>query len=399
MEVAARGLQSNACAVVTKPLSVLLIDDNPARAEIVEAGLAAAGYRLHARLEGTQDLIGRVRELEPDVVVVSIDSPSRDTIEDMRRTTDLLPRPIALFVDRSDPATIAAAMEAGVSAYVVKGLAQDRVRPVVDVAVAHFNRYHAMREELDRARLSLVERKTVERAKGLLMEQKGLSEEAAYKLLRKLAMDQILWNDALTDGVSLFEICDNDSQGLHEAHVILTDGHDSFRPDLEIEEITNHVMFLYGAVFHPSIHPFRQGILDNAFNLFGEESLALMWLDTSGLPESDLADIGFRKIAGEDLIFRHSALRTPFSDRNPLGQDADVEALPFPPRTLNSKPSRFGYLRGILDFYDHCADHDLIASIAGDVGAAGDDEPQAPQVVVVHARVGRVDRDLGAGVT
>ena len=80
---------------LTKPLSVLLIDDNPTRAEIVEAGLAAAGYRLLARLEGTQDLIGRVRELEPDVVVVSIDSPSRDTIEDMRRTTDLMPRPIA----------------------------------------------------------------------------------------------------------------------------------------------------------------------------------------------------------------------------------------------------------------------------------------------------------------
>ena len=80
-------------------------------------------------------------------------------------------------------------MEAGVSAYVVKGLAEDRVRSVVDVAVAHFNRYHSMREELDRARLSLVERKTVDRAKGLLMEQKGLSEEAAYRL-RKLAMDQ-----------------------------------------------------------------------------------------------------------------------------------------------------------------------------------------------------------------
>ena len=169
---------------------MLLIDDNPARAEIVEAGLRAAGYRLLARLEGTQDLTARVRELEPDVVVVSIDSPSRDTIEDMRRTTDLLPRPIALFVDRSDPATIAAAMEAGVSAYVVKGLPQERVRPVVDVAVAHFNRYHSMREELDRARLSLVERKAVDRAKGLLMEQQGLGEDAAYKLLRKLAMDQ-----------------------------------------------------------------------------------------------------------------------------------------------------------------------------------------------------------------
>jgi len=96
---------------MTKTLSVLLIDDNPARAEIVEAGLAAAGYRLLARLESTQDLIGRVRELEPDVVVVSIDSPGRDTIEDMRRTTNVMPRPIALFVDRSDPATIAEAVE------------------------------------------------------------------------------------------------------------------------------------------------------------------------------------------------------------------------------------------------------------------------------------------------
>src|SRR5580693_1297228 len=190
MEVAAGRLQPNACAVVTKPLSVLLIDDNPARAEIVEAGLASAGYVLLARLGGTQDLPARVGELRPDVIVVSIESPSRDAIEDMRRSTEQRPRPIALFADRSDPATIAAAMAAGVCAYVVKGLAEERVQSVVDVAVAHFNRYHAMREELDRARLSLVERKAVDRAKGLLMEQKGLNEEAAYRLLRKLAMDQ-----------------------------------------------------------------------------------------------------------------------------------------------------------------------------------------------------------------
>ena len=175
---------------MSKPLSVVLIDDNPARAEIVESGLRDAGYVLLARLDGTYDLAARVGKLQPDVIVVSIDSPGRDAIEDLRRTTEQQPRPIALFADRSDPATIAAGMEAGVSAYVVKGLTQDRVQPVVDVAVAHFNRYHAMREELDRARLSLVERKTVDRAKGLLMEQKGISEEAAYKLLRKLAMDQ-----------------------------------------------------------------------------------------------------------------------------------------------------------------------------------------------------------------
>jgi len=175
---------------VSKPLSVVLIDDNPARAEIVESGLRDAGYVLLERLDGTYDLAARVGVLQPDVIVVSTDSPGRDAIEDLRRTTAQRPRPIALFADRSDPATIAAGMEAGVSAYVVKGLTQDRVQPVVDVAVAHFNRYHAMREELDRARLSLVERKTVDRAKGLLMEQKGIGEEAAYKLLRKLAMDQ-----------------------------------------------------------------------------------------------------------------------------------------------------------------------------------------------------------------
>ena len=175
---------------MSKPLSVVLIDDNPARAETVESGLRDAGYVLLARLDGTYDLAARVSVLQPDVIVISIDSPGRDAIEDLRRTTEQQPRPIALFADRSDPATIAAGMEAGVSAYVVKGLTQDRVQPVVDVAVAHFNRYHSMREELERARLSLVERKTVDRAKGLLMEQKGISEEAAYKLLRKLAMDQ-----------------------------------------------------------------------------------------------------------------------------------------------------------------------------------------------------------------
>ena len=175
---------------MSKPLSVVLIDDNPARAEIVESGLRDAGYVLLERLDGTYDLAARVSVLQPDVIVVSIDSPGRDAIEDLRRTTEQQPRPIALFADRSDPATIAAGMEAGVSAYVVKGLTQDRVQPVVDVAVAHFNRYHSMREELERARLSLVERKTVDRAKGLLMEQKGIGEEAAYKLLRKFAMDQ-----------------------------------------------------------------------------------------------------------------------------------------------------------------------------------------------------------------
>ena len=184
------GADPGPAAALTQPLAVLLIDENPARAEIVEAGLRSAGYRLLARLDSTHDLGSRVAALEPDVIVIGTDSPSRDAIEDMRRSTERRPRPIALFADSSDPSAIAAGMEAGVSAYVVKGLAEDRVKSVVDVAIAHFKRYRSMHEELERAKLGLVELKTIDRAKHLLIEQKGLGEDAAYRLLRKLAMDQ-----------------------------------------------------------------------------------------------------------------------------------------------------------------------------------------------------------------
>jgi hypothetical protein len=115
---------------------------------------------------------------------------------------------------------------------------------------------------------------------------------------------------------------------LHEVHVTLTGGGQEFRSDLRIEEVTDHVLFLYRAVFHPAVHPHRPGILHAAFTLFGEQSLAVTWRDTSGLPEADLADLGFRKVAGSDLIFRHSARRSPFGDRFPQGQDVDVVAEP-----------------------------------------------------------------------
>jgi hypothetical protein len=150
-------------------------------------------------------------------------------------------------------------------------------------------------------------------------DEEGLSEY----VVGKLALDQILWADAQTDGVSLFEVCDNDSQGMHELHVILTKGRQEFRSDLRINEVTKHVLFLYGAVFHPCVHPYRQGILDAAFRLFGDESLAVMWKDTSGLSETELAELGFCKVAGADLIFRHSALRTRFSDQHPRGMNTE----------------------------------------------------------------------------
>jgi hypothetical protein len=141
-------------------------------------------------------------------------------------------------------------------------------------------------------------------------------------------MDQVLWAEALTDGESLFDVCDADSQGLHEAHVTLTNGGQEFRPDLGIEEITDQVLLFYRAVFHPAVHLYRPAVLHAAFTLFGELSLAVMWKDTTGLTQADLADLGFRKVAGSDLIFCHSALRTPFGDRFPKGQDIDMAAQP-----------------------------------------------------------------------
>jgi hypothetical protein len=138
----------------------------------------------------------------------------------------------------------------------------------------------------------------------------------------------VLWADAIVAGQSLFEVCDNDSQGLHEMHVLLTGGGQEFRRDLEIVEITDHVLFLYRAVFHPVVHAYRQAILRAAFTMFGEASAAVMWMDVSGLSDSELADLGFQKIAGAELIFRHSALRTPFGDRFPQGQLVEVVAEP-----------------------------------------------------------------------
>jgi hypothetical protein len=143
----------------------------------------------------------------------------------------------------------------------------------------------------------------------------------------KLAVDQIRWADAQTDDVPLFAICDNDSQGMDNLYEILTEGEEDFRSDLGIdEEVTNHVLFLYGAVFHPSIHPYRQGILDAAYRLFGDDSLAVTWRDTTGLSLSQLAELGFAKVARTKLVFRHNARQTSFADAHPRGIDT-IEAV------------------------------------------------------------------------
>ena len=125
----------------------------------------------------------------PDVIVIACDSPDRDTLESLRDATAANLRPVVMFVDRSTPGLAEAAVEAGVAAYVVDGLAPGRVRSVLDVAMSRFKLMQRLRSDLHKARADLASRKTIERAKGLLMKERGLDEEAAYGVLRKLAMD------------------------------------------------------------------------------------------------------------------------------------------------------------------------------------------------------------------
>lgn len=133
----------------------------------------------------------------------------------------------------------------------------------------------------------------------------------------KISMDQIMYWDAINDEVSMFDICDNDSQGMRELNVILSEGKDEFRSDLEIDTFIDYIIFVHRAVFHPDIYPFRQAILNAVFNLFGRSTLAVTWMNATGLQTKELADIGFRRVVQSNLIYRQSALKNIF-DHEPI---------------------------------------------------------------------------------
>lgn len=172
------------------PLSILIIDENRLRAAVIEEGLRDAGYD---RLTVVHDVVGiarKIAETSPDVIVIDLENPNRDVLESMFQLSRAVQRPIAMFVDRSDQASIEAAVDAGVSAYVVDGLKRERVKPIVDMAISRFNAFARMARELEEARSQLESRKLIDRAKGILMATRGLSEADAYALLRKTAMNQ-----------------------------------------------------------------------------------------------------------------------------------------------------------------------------------------------------------------
>jgi two-component system, response regulator / RNA-binding antiterminator len=171
-------------------LRILLVDQNVMRASILEEGLREAGFTNVTVVRDMQNLLRRIVDTDPDVIFIDLENPNRDVLEQMFQVSRCVRRPIAMFVDRSDTDMIKAAVEAGVGAYVVDGLKKERVKAILDMAVMRFNSFNEMREELDRTKQALEERKVVERAKGILMKERGLTEEAAYALLRKAAMNE-----------------------------------------------------------------------------------------------------------------------------------------------------------------------------------------------------------------
>jgi two-component system, response regulator / RNA-binding antiterminator len=167
---------------------IAIVDESPIRAAILEEGLREAGFTDVVRIDEMQSLLSRIYAIDPDVILIDLENPSRDILEQMFQVSRAVRRPIAMFVDQSDAASIQASVDAGVSAYIVDGLKKERLKPILDLCISRFNAFAKLQDELDRAKSALEDRKVIERAKGILMKLKGLTEDEAYVLLRSTAM-------------------------------------------------------------------------------------------------------------------------------------------------------------------------------------------------------------------
>jgi response regulator NasT len=167
---------------------IVIVDESPIRAAILQEGLREAGFTQVVHISEMQSLLARIYAVDPDIILIDLENPSRDVLEAMFQVSRAVKRPIAMFVDQSDSASIQASVEAGVSAYIVDGLKKERIKPILDLCVSRFNAFAKLQEELERTKSQLEDRKIIERAKGILMKVKGLTEDEAYVLLRSTAM-------------------------------------------------------------------------------------------------------------------------------------------------------------------------------------------------------------------
>ena len=171
-------------------LKIVIVDESPVRAAILIDGLREAGFSHVVHIESTHNLLARIYKIDPDVILIDLANPSRDVLEQMFQVSRIVKRPIAMFVDQSDSASIQASVDAGVSAYIVDGLKKERMKSILDLCVSRFNSFSRLQDELDRAKSALEDRKVIDRAKGILMKAKRLSEEEAYALMRNTAMNE-----------------------------------------------------------------------------------------------------------------------------------------------------------------------------------------------------------------
>src|ERR1700740_2274815 len=167
---------------------IVIIDESPIRAAILEEGLREAGYTEVVQGNEMQSLLARISALDPDIIVIDPEKASRAIVSHMFQMSRAVRRPIAMFGDQSDSSMIQASVDAGVSAYIVDGLKKERIKPILDLCVSRFNACARLQDELDRTKNALEERKVIDRAKGILMKLKGLTEEEAYVLMRSTAM-------------------------------------------------------------------------------------------------------------------------------------------------------------------------------------------------------------------
>lgn len=171
-------------------MRIAIVDESASRAAVIHEGLAALDDCEIFVVTERKGLVARIGQIAPDIVLIDLGNPSRDMLEEYFAVSRVLARPIAMFVDDSDEESIAASIDAGVSSYVVDGLAPHRIRPIIDLAVRRFNAFSRLQSDLAEAQGKLAERDAIDRAKRILMDSRGMSEPQAYAELRKTAMNQ-----------------------------------------------------------------------------------------------------------------------------------------------------------------------------------------------------------------
>jgi len=187
-------------AGASPPLIVLLIDSDAERARIVEAGLRGAAITKLASSD-SGNILSSISELQPDVIIMDCESPDRDTIENLRIVARENPKPIVMFVEDGDGSLAKEAVRAGVSAYIVDGLTSSRIQPVIEVAIERFKMFDGLQRELEKSKEDLEARKAIERAKGILMDKRGISESEAFASMRKLAMQESITIKQVADKI------------------------------------------------------------------------------------------------------------------------------------------------------------------------------------------------------